>query len=226
MSTNAGIPDFRGPKGLYSRAGIDNPERIFDISYFREDPALFYSFHREFLEILKSIEPTFAHRFFAKLEETGKMLGVITQNIDSLHQRAGSKKVCEIHGGVWDTHCVGCGRSYDLEAATEKTASEEVARCDGCGGVLKPDVVFFGEPVKNLEACGSLAQEADLLFVVGSSLVVTPAAMLPSMTRGKVVVVNKGEVSPMFLPRQRMTLFAEADIDEFFEMVDEHLRLA
>jgi NAD-dependent deacetylase len=220
MSTNAGIPDFRGPQGLYTRAGIDHPERIFDISYFRRDPSLFYTFHKEFLSILETITPTFAHRFLAGLENTGKLHGVITQNIDSLHQKAGSQKVLEIHGGIWENFCLECRRPHTLEVTTSKTMTEGVAKCDACGGVIKPDVVFFGEPVKNLEACGALAQEADLFFVLGSSLFVTPAAMLPSLTGGKIVVVNRGEVSPTFLPPQRITLFADEDLDTFFKAVN------
>ena len=110
MSTNAGIPDFRGPQGLYKKAGIPDPERIFDIEYFYRDPSLFYSFHRELLKALDAAKPTFAHFFFAALEKKGKLLGIVTQNIDALHQRAGSRKVYEIHGGIWESHCTKCSR--------------------------------------------------------------------------------------------------------------------
>lgn len=222
-STAAGIADFRGPNGLYRTAGIDDPERIFDISYFHRDPSFFYRFHRTFLRALDEVEPTFTHRFFAGLEEQGKMAGIITQNIDSLHQRAGSRKVLEIHGGIWDTFCTRCGRAFDFETAREKTLDEDVPCCDACGGVLKPDVVFFGEAVKHLFECQALARQADLFFVVGSSLVVTPAAFLPAMTSGAIVVVNKGELSHSHLPASRVDVFAEEDIDTFFTAVDAHL---
>lgn len=223
MSTSAGIADFRGPEGLYHKAGIDNPEQIFDISTFRRTPELFYSFHVELLKLLDTMTPTFAHRFFAGLEGAGQAVTIITQNIDSLHQQAGSRQVLEIHGGVWDTSCFDCGRHYDFDHAKAKTLAESVPRCDECEGVLKPHVVFFGEPVRYLRECQEAASLADLFFVVGSSLVVTPAAMLPAMTGGRIVVVNKGELSHVYLPPGRIELHAEHDIDSFFEAVNAHL---
>ena len=117
MSTSAGLPDFRGPDGIYRRKlGVD-PEKIFDIDWFRRDPSFFYRFHREFLGSLEKIEPTFAHRFFASLEKEGKLSGIITQNIDSLHQRAGSSKVLEFHGGVWSSFCTSCGKTWGYRKA-------------------------------------------------------------------------------------------------------------
>jgi len=224
ISTNAGIPDFRGPKGLYRTAGIDNPERIFDISYFHRDPSLFYKFHKEFLKALQQIKPTFAHYFFAQLEEKGKLIGIITQNIDSLHQRAGSKKVYEIHGGVWESYCIKCGKKFNYEESFKKTMKEEIPHCDSCGGVIKPDIVFFGEPVKYLDKCIELARESDLFFVVGSSLVVTPAALIPAECKGTIVIVNKGDFSTAYLPMGRVNLVADEDIDAFFKSIDEHLK--
>ena len=226
MSTNAGIPDFRGPEGLYRKAGISNPESIFDIQYFDRDPSLFYSFHREFLKGLEEVSPTLGHRFFAALEKEGQLEGIITQNIDSLHQKAGSGKVYEIHGGIWDSYCRECGKKFPLEWVEEEMKSTTVPRCDRCGGVVKPDVVFFGEMVKHLGKCQQLASSADLLFVVGSSLAVTPAAMLPSMTRGKIAVVNKGDLSQTYLSRNRIDLLAEEDIDDFFQEVADCLDLS
>lgn len=225
MSTNAGIPDFRGPQGLYKRAGIPDPERIFDIEYFYRDPSLFYSFHRELLKALDAAKPTFAHFFFAALEKKGKLLGIVTQNIDALHQRAGSHKVYEIHGGIWESHCTKCGKLFDYETSKRMTFEKEIPRCDNCGGVIKPDIVFFGEPVKHIDECFELARKADLFFVVGSSLVVTPAAMIPSATSGEIIVVNKGEVSEFYLPSSRVALRVDADIDEFFRSVNEELKL-
>lgn len=220
MSTSAGLPDFRGPDGIYKqKMGVD-PERIFDIDWFRKEPAFFYEFHREFLGSLKTIEPTFSHMFFASLEQKGKMSGIVTQNIDALHQRAGSKNVLEIHGSVWKSFCVNCAREWNFEDSISLAFSRDVPRCDICGGVIKPDVVFFGETVKQLEESRKLARSADLFFVVGSSLNVTPAALLPSMTGGTIVVVNKGTISGFYLPRERVRIFAEEDIDTFFGAVD------
>lgn len=223
MSTNAGIPDFRGPKGLYKTLDIPNPHQVFEIETFNRDPSIFYRFGKEFLTNIKKVDPTFSHRFFAALEERGKMAGIITQNIDALHQRAGSKKVFEIHGGVWETHCTKCHRVYDYDTATEKILKEEVPLCIDCGGVLKPDVVFFGEPVKRLYECQALAQNADLFFVLGTSLTVSPAAMMPGFSSGKIVVVHKGEISHFYLPKERIDMFADEYLDTFFKKVNSHL---
>ncbi|MDO9508437.1 MAG: Sir2 family NAD-dependent protein deacetylase, partial [Thermovirgaceae bacterium] len=216
MSTNAGLPDFRGPNGIYKQKLGADPERVFDIDWFRREPSFFYEFHREFLSSLNTIEPTFSHTFFASLEKMGKMSGIVTQNIDALHQRAGSKKVFEMHGSVWKSFCTNCGREWNYEDSVSLAFSCDVPRCDSCSGLIKPDVVFFGEMVKQLEESRDLARSADLFFVVGSSLNVTPAALLPSMTRGAIVVVNKGEISGFHLPRERIQIFAEEDIDTFF----------
>ncbi|MCP4601000.1 MAG: RNA polymerase subunit sigma [Proteobacteria bacterium] len=225
MSTAAGIPDFRGPNGIYSMVKIENPERIFEINTFMEDPSLFYKFGRALLGTIKDVEPTLAHRFFAALEDKGKVAGIITQNIDALHQRAGSRNVLEIHGGIWDTYCTKCNKKFDYDTATAKILAEEVPLCDECSGVLKPDVVFFGESVKYLAECQTLARQADLFFVIGSSLMVTPAALLPSFTSSPIVVVHKGEISQMYLPRDRVDMFADEDIDTFFTEIDRHLNL-
>lgn len=219
MSTSAGLPDFRGPGGIYRRKlGVD-PERIFDIDWFKRDPSFFYRFHREFLQSLEKIEPTFAHRFFASLEKEGKLSGIITQNIDSLHQRAGSSRVMEFHGGVWSSFCTSCGRTWGYNESVAMTFASDVPRCESCGGVIKPDIVFFGEMVKHLEESNELAREADLFFVVGSSLNVTPAALLPALSGGNIVVVNKGEIALHYLPPERIDLLVEEDIDTFFRAV-------
>jgi len=221
MSTNAGIPDFRGPNGIYKQKMQTDPELIFDIDYFQKNPRFFYQFHREFLKVINKIEPTFSHRFFAQLEKEGKLAGIITQNIDALHQKAGSKKVYEIHGSTWQSYCTSCSEVFDYETSYAQSFKEDVPHCEKCGGVLKPDIVFFGENVKHLYECQTLAEEADLLFVVGSSLTVTPAAFLPSMCPGKIVVVNKGDISYAYLHPQKIFIHAEWDIDDFFKAVEE-----
>ena len=160
ISTNAGIPDFRGPKGLYVTKKYD-ADRIFDIQYFLKDPKPFYEFARDFIGLEQKIKPTPAHRFLAELEGTGKLSGVITQNIDSLHQKAGSKRVYEIHGSFWESFCRDCGEKFDYATMQEKIFVEDVPRCS-CGGLIKPDIVFFGENVKFLEDSYRLAQEADV----------------------------------------------------------------
>ena len=224
MSTSAGLPDFRGPNGIYKRKMGVEPERVFDIEWFRKEPGFFYEFHREFLRSLKTIEPTFSHSFFASLERMGKMSGIVTQNIDALHQRAGSKNVLEIHGSIWKSFCTDCGKEWNYEDSVSLAFSCDVPRCDLCRGVIKPDIVFFGEMVKRLEESRKLALGSDLFFVAGSSLNVTPAALLPSMTGGTIVVVNKGQISEHYLPRERIRIFAEEDIDTFFRAVEKAMQ--
>ncbi|HDQ93093.1 MAG TPA: RNA polymerase subunit sigma [Synergistetes bacterium] len=223
MSTGAGLPDFRGPNGIYRREMGVEPERIFDIDWFNRDPSFFYGFHREFLRSLETIQPTFSHFFFSRLEKTGKLSGVITQNIDALHQRAGSEKVLEIHGSVWKSACTDCGKSWGYKESLSMTFTSKIPRCDFCNGIIKPDVVFFGEMVKHLEESREMAQGSDLFIVAGSSLVVTPAALLPSLSRGRIIVVNRGNTDENNLPGSRVEIFADEDIDTFFQQVENFL---
>jgi NAD-dependent deacetylase len=218
ISTGAGIPDFRGPRGLYVTRRYD-ADTIFDIHAFHLDPAPFYEFTRDFLGVIHTLQPTGTHRFLARLEAQGRLSAVVTQNIDSLHQKAGSERVVSVHGDYWTSHCLRCGEGFDLAHMEEAVQSEEVPHC-GCGGVIKPDVVFFGEPVKSLERAAGMIAESDLLLVLGSTLVVYPAAFLPESAGGDVVVVNQGEVGLASAPNR---FFADADLDEFFAEVDEHL---
>ena len=142
ISTSAGIPDFRGPKGLYVTRQYD-PDTVFDINYFLQDPKLFYDFTRDFVNLEKTIKPTRAHYFLKNLEDSGKLKGMITQNIDSLHKRAGSKNVLELHGSYWKSFCLDCDQEFSYEEMKLKILAEDVPRCH-CDGVVKPDVVFFG----------------------------------------------------------------------------------
>ncbi len=219
MSTAAGIPDFRGPKGIYRRLDID-ANRLFDIDWFRRDPSYYYRFHRECVRMLSGIEPTFTHKFLARLESQGRLDGIVTQNFDGLHEAAGSKKIFQIHGTIRKAYCASCGEYYGYEAVNRLLASADVPRCERCGGVIKPDIVFFGEGVKFLDECSRLCSRAELLFVLGSSLNVYPAALLPQMCKGSIVVVNQGAVSAECLPPSRVTLRVDAPLDDFFREVD------
>jgi NAD-dependent deacetylase len=214
ISTAAGIPDFRGAGGLYSSGKYD-PERVFDIEYFRRDPREFYRFSRELVEILKRLRPIFTHEWLARLEKAGRLAGVITQNIDPLHQLAGSARVICVHGNYSTSRCLACGRTYGYDALLDRMAQVEVPRCD-CGGVMKPDVVFFGENVQGMEEAMELARSCELMLVLGSSLVVYPAALVPQMATGAVVVVNLGEVALEPAPNR---YFVEQGLDEFFKEV-------
>jgi NAD-dependent deacetylase len=205
ISTNAGIPDFRGEKGIYASGEYD-ADKIFDISCFLRDPLPFYHFARDFLALLEKAEPTYAHLSLAELERQGRVEAVITQNIDSLHRRAGSKSVIELHGSFDRSHCMRCSKEYSMEEF-ERLIPQ---RC-GCGGIVKPDIVFFGEPVRRFYEASQAVKRADLLLVLGSSLAVAPANLFPFMCEGEVMIVNRGPV--VSLPPD--ALLVEEDMDSF-----------
>jgi NAD-dependent deacetylase len=218
ISTAAGIPDFRGPHGLYVTRQYD-PDTVFDILAFRRNPEPFYEFTRDFLGVIDTLEPTVTHRFLAQLEADGRLTAVVTQNIDSLHQSAGSQRVISVHGDYWTSHCLDCGREFDFEQMEKMVRETNVPRC-GCDGVIKPDVVLYGEAVRDLDAAASVVGSSDLLLVLGSTLTVYPAAFLPEQAAGDVVVVNRGEVG---LPPGPGRHFVDADLDEYFGEVAECL---
>lgn len=205
ISTGAGIPDFRSERGLYA-SGKHDPDKVFDVDYFVRDPLPFYRFAEDFLALLKKAEPTYAHLFLAELERQGRLKAVITQNIDSLHRRAGSKRVIELHGSFEKSHCMGCGKEYSLEEL-ERMIPE---RC-GCGGIVKPDIVFFGEPVKRFNEARAAVESSDLLLVLGSSLAVAPASFLPYQCSGRIIIVNRG---PVFAVPEGAVVVNE-DLDSF-----------
>lgn len=193
VSTESGLPDFRSPGGLW--AGVD-PMRVASLAAFRRDPAGFYAFYQERLSRLGGARPNPAHRVLADLERAGRLRAVITQNVDGLHQAAGSRRVLELHGTLRRAACSECGARYDIAVLTEALAAERMPGCSVCAGPLKPDVVLFGEllPLKVFAEADALCREADLLLVVGSSLTVTPAAELPQAVLdhgGRLVIVNR-----------------------------------
>lgn len=193
VSTLSGIPDFRGPQGLYRRLDAD---RIFDLAGFRADPGYFYAEAREFIYAMGDKAPSVVHRVLAGLEGQRRLAGVVTQNIDMLHQRAGSRTVVELHGSPAWHACPECPGGAPFAVVAPLVRAGGLPRCDRCGAVLKPGIVFFGEllPAGALELAAQLATGADLLLVLGSSLVVQPAASLPWLTLragGRVAVVNR-----------------------------------
>jgi NAD-dependent deacetylase len=220
ISTAAGIPDFRGPRGLYVTRQYD-PEKTFDIEFFDRDPRYFFAFARDFVQLVERIRPTFTHRFLAELEARGMLEAVITQNIDGLHQAAGSRRVIEVHGSYRTGHCRTCGRAYATAALTAKVLGEAIARCDECAGVVKPDIVFFGEAVQGMAEASRAAGRADLFFVIGSSLTVYPAASLPEYAGGQVVVVNQGAVAGV----SSEWLMIDEPADAFFTRIAARLGL-
>jgi len=221
ISTPSGIPDFRGPSGIYKKY----PPYIFDVDFFYSNPEAFYSFAKEGIFTMLEVKPNLAHTLLAQLEEKGLIEAVITQNIDRLHQKAGSKRVIELHGNVEEYYCTSCGKAYTVRDVQRKLENAPVPLCDDCEGLIRPNIVFFGEslPKDALEEAIRLALKADLMIVVGSSLVVYPAAELPLLTLrngGKLVIVNLGETAQDHLA----TLKFDLDVVEFARQVLEKLR--
>ena len=193
VSTESGIPDFRSADGLYSQQYRHPPEQIVSHTFFTTYPEEFFRFYRDRM-IFQDAQPNAAHKKLAELEQAGKLSAVITQNIDGLHQAAGSKKVIELHGSVHRNYCMQCGKFHPLSAVTE---SDGVPACE-CGGKIKPDVVLYEESLKteDIENAVYEIQNADTLIIGGTSLVVYPAAGLVRYFRGKyLVVINKSEIN-------------------------------
>lgn len=189
VSTESGIPDFRSVDGLYSQNYKYPPEEILSGSFFRENPEEFYRFYRDKL-VLGDVEPNACHKRLAQLEAEGKLAAVITQNIDGLHQMAGSKKVLELHGTIHRCYCSKCGQPVPESAISE---AEGVPRCH-CGGVLRPDVVLYEESLDHqlLTEALELIQSCDMLIIGGTSLVVFPAAGLVRHYNGdRLVLINR-----------------------------------
>ena len=194
VSTESGIPDFRSPTGLW--ADFD-PLEYASLPAFREDPRKVWRFYKPRIAMLAAAEPNAGHRALAALERAGLVEAVVTQNIDVLHERAGSRNVVEVHGSIRTASCPRCGASYERDAVVALLADADAPECAGCEAVLKPDVVFFGEllPASAIERTIELARRAALFLVVGSALEVHPVAGLPEETLeagGRLAIVNKG----------------------------------
>ncbi|MBQ4523880.1 MAG: NAD-dependent protein deacylase [Lachnospiraceae bacterium] len=194
VSTESGVPDFRSVDGLYHQKYSYPPETILSHSFFMRNTEEFYKFYCEKL-LLKDVQPNDAHKALAKLEEMGKLKAVITQNIDGLHQAAGSKAVYELHGSVHRNYCMKCQKFYGLE---EVYQSEGVPKCE-CGGIIKPDVVLYEEGLDQdtLDGAVKHIRQADTLVIGGTSLTVYPAAGLIEYFRGKNLVLINRDVTPM-----------------------------
>ena len=189
VSTESGIPDFRSVDGLYNQKYDYPPEEILSRSFFDARPEEFYRFYRDKMLCLDA-QPNPAHRKLARLEEAGRLRSVVTQNIDGLHQAAGSKRVWELHGSVHRNKCMRCGRAYPVEFIRD---SEGVPTCS-CGGTVKPEVVLYEESLSSRVLEGALEdiQSADMLIIGGTSLAVYPAASLVRYYRGhRLVLINK-----------------------------------
>ncbi|MBP5442444.1 MAG: NAD-dependent protein deacylase [Treponema sp.] len=195
VSTESGIPDFRSVDGLYNQKWDYPPEEILSRGFFHSNPAEFYRFYREKI-LVKGILPNAAHKKLAEMEAKGKLKAVITQNIDGLHQAAGSRNVLELHGSVLRNHCVKCGAFYDGDYVIDHKDEDGIARCskDSCGGIIKPDVVLYGENLDEdvISRTIKALQEADMLIIGGTSLTVYPAAgFIRAFSGDRLVLINR-----------------------------------
>lgn len=222
VSTLSGIADFRGKNGLYTRRDID-AGKLFDIGYFHRDPSYYYMKSKDFIYNLEEKTPSIVHTELARLEEMGILKAVITQNIDLLHEKAGSKRIVEVHGSPLTHRCLSCGKSWDFEEIAEMVRRDIVPSCDACGGLVKPDITFFGEalPAAAVEEAIELSEQADVMLVLGSSLTVQPAASFPVYSLqngGKLVVVNN-----MDTPLDDRAELTYSDLLEVFSYLHGHL---
>lgn len=206
VSTESGIPDFRSVDGLYHMKYDYPPETILSHTFFMRNPREFYRFYRDKM-LVTDAEPNAAHKKLAEMEQKGKLKAVVTQNIDGLHQKAGSRTVLELHGSIHRNYCQRCAKFYDAEAM--RSSEGEIPTCT-CGGVIKPDVVLYEEGLDTatIQASIRAISEADALIIGGTSLAVYPAAGLIDYFRGKyLVVINK---SPTPRDRQADLLISES----------------
>lgn len=195
ISTFSGIRDFRGKDGLYNDEDAD---KIFDLNYFMRDPSFYYRKSRNFIYDLKEKASGIVHIMLADLEKAGLLGAVITQNIDLLHQKAGSSEVVEVHGSPSVHRCLSCGKTFNYEEIAAIVQDNETPMCSVCGGIVKPDITFFGEalPEQAIERAFKIAAASDVMLVLGSSLIVQPAASIPLETvrnGGKIIIVNDME---------------------------------
>src|SRR6266540_869763 len=194
VSTESGIPDFRSASGIWAQY---DPMEYATIDAFRRDPAKVWDFYSRRLGVFTEAKPNPAHQALAELERRGLVEAVITQNVDRLHERAGSRELVEVHGSIRTSSCLQCGERVPFEQVVRLVEEAGAPPCPRCGAILKPDVVMFGEPMPEVEIdrAFALAREAALLLVVGSSLEVWPVAGLPQETLdagGAVAIVNRG----------------------------------
>ncbi|MBI9010025.1 MAG: NAD-dependent protein deacylase [Tenericutes bacterium] len=191
-SVESGIPDFRSPKGIYSQDYVYRPEKVLSHNFFMNQPKIFYEYYKENIIHTEAL-PNPGHIFLAELEKTGKVKAIVTQNIDGLHQLAGSKNVLEIHGSIYSNHCVRCHEAYNINYVLNNV---DPIRCLECNGLVKPDVVLYGEALDNDIVLNAVEEivKADLLIIAGTSLTVYPAADLVKYGK-KTLLMNLSKTS-------------------------------
>lgn len=220
VSTLSGIRDFRGKNGIYKEYDAD---KIFDIRYFRQNPSYYYKHAKNFIYDLDTKEPSLVHNECARLEKLGIVKAVITQNIDLLHQKAGSEKVIEVHGSPKIHRCLRCNAIYPFDFIAEIVQRDQMPSCKKCDGIIKPDITFFGEALPEDAVSDAIeeASKADLIVVLGSSLVVQPAASFPlySLRNGGVLaIVNDGET-----PLDSRATYRFHDLETVFKEIQEKI---
>ncbi len=216
VSTESGIPDFRSKDGLYNqhdvRFDMYQPEYLLSHSCLVYEPKVYYEFHRQKMDT-RNIEPNNAHKYLAKLEEMGKLKAIVTQNIDGLHQKAGSRVVYEIHGSALRNYCMSCGKEFPSDYIFE--SAEPIPKCS-CGGVVRPDITLYEEGLPEDQVSGAIDSiaRADMLIIGGTSLTVYPAASFVNYFRGKnLVVINRDKID---IRRAENTLVINRKIGELF----------
>ena len=216
VSTESGIPDFRSKDGLYNqhdvRFDMYQPEYLLSHSCLVYEPKVYYEFHRQKMDT-RNIEPNNAHKYLAKLEEMGKLKAIVTQNIDGLHQKAGSKVVYEIHGSALRNYCMSCGKEFPSDYIFE--SEDPIPRCS-CGGVVRPDITLYEEGLPEDQVSGAIDSiaRADMLIIGGTSLTVYPAASFVNYFRGKnLVIINRDKID---VRQAENTLVINRKIGELF----------
>ena len=197
VSTESGIPDFRSKNGLYHRKNKKfsayKPEYLLSYDCLKHKPEIFFDYYRNNLDA-RAVEPNPAHYKLAEMEEKGQLIGVVTQNIDGLHQKAGSKNVQEIHGSIWRNYCVSCGAEYDENYIFD--SNDKIPACEKCGKMVRPDVTLYGEflPEEAYQNAINMMNSADCLIIGGTSLEVGSAAQLAHLFHGEhLIIINKGK---------------------------------
>jgi len=224
VSTESGVPDFRSKDGLYNQHDVQfeqfHPEYLLSHSCLIDHPNVFYEYYRQKMDA-RQVEPNITHKVLARMEEEGKLLAVVTQNIDGLHQKAGSKKVYELHGTTLRNYCSWCKKEYPSDYLFE--SKESVPKCD-CGGQIRPDVTLYEEALNEASVNGAISAiaNADMLIIGGTSLRVYPAASYVRYFRGKhLVVINREELDVRLDPEN--DLFICGSLGEVFKEIDRRI---
>lgn len=224
VSTESGIPDFRSKDGLYNQHDVQfdkyDPEYLLSKECLCHNPKVFYEFYRQKLDV-RNIEPNITHKVLAKLEDMGKLKAIVTQNIDGLHQKAGSKNVFEIHGTTQRNYCVKCGKEYPSDYLFK--SSDNIPTCD-CKRMIRPDIVLYGEQLPKDAVNNALTaiRKADLLIIAGTSLKVYPAASFISYFMGDhIVIINKEDIDLSFDPENDLVI--KDSLGNVFDEINKHI---